>query len=86
MHLTADGKRFSYSDTTTSRSIRATSMSRVESLSIPNMWSRRVLCGDMGINYPISHEDLMQACDAVIGKPGYGNVAEFIADALLDHL
>jgi hypothetical protein len=25
---------------------------------------------------PIPHEDLMQACDAVIGKPGYGTVAE----------
>jgi len=28
---------------------------------------------------PIPHEDLMQACDAVLGKPGYGIVAEAIA-------
>lgn len=27
---------------------------------------------------PIPHEDLMQACDAVIGKPGYGTLAEAI--------
>jgi hypothetical protein len=28
---------------------------------------------------PIPHEDLMQACDAVIGKTGYGTVAEALA-------
>jgi L-arabinokinase len=28
---------------------------------------------------PIRHEDLVQACDATLGKPGYGTVAEAIA-------
>jgi hypothetical protein len=28
---------------------------------------------------PIRHEDLMRACDAILGKPGYGTVAEVIA-------
>jgi L-arabinokinase len=27
---------------------------------------------------PIPHEDLMRACDAILGKPGYGTVAEAI--------
>lgn len=28
---------------------------------------------------PIAHEDLMQACDAVLGKAGYGTIAEALA-------
>jgi len=28
---------------------------------------------------PIPHEDLMRACDAILGKPGYSTVAEAIA-------
>lgn len=28
---------------------------------------------------PIRHEDLIRACDAILGKPGYGTVAEVIA-------
>jgi len=28
---------------------------------------------------PVPHEDLVQACDAVLGKPGYGTVAEVMA-------
>jgi hypothetical protein len=28
---------------------------------------------------PVAHEDLMQACDAVVGKTGYGTVAEALA-------
>ena len=27
---------------------------------------------------PVPHEDLMRACDAIIGKPGYGTVAEAV--------
>jgi L-arabinokinase len=33
----------------------------------------------LAVDHGLAHEDLVQACDAVISKPGYGTVAECIA-------